>query len=140
MHCEPRLKQADRFWSNYPFIMRFAYLVPIISFVAASVADPYGEVISSPGRALDIIKVASSQAFQPGTETRSLRSCDCKYNGCKCRKGLKPGVYCGNCTGESWLITRKHVKMHAFQCARSRECCSYGSRGVCNEWGAMSPE
>lgn len=57
----------------------------------------------------------------------------CSANGCKCVKGLKQGVYCGNCVvGAGTLaISAKRVASHAYECNPSGGCCDYGAASDC---------
>ena len=119
--------------------MHITYLLPLLSLVAAAVVDPRNDANTSPRHGLGTIEVLSGE-IQSDSERRNLQARGCEYNGCKCRKGVKPGIYCGSCTDGSWIVTKKRIEMHAFQCAEDGDCCTYGPRSDCNEWGGKCPE
>jgi hypothetical protein len=57
----------------------------------------------------------------------------CSSNGCVCVKGLKQGVYCGNCVvgAGTYAVKTKRVVKNAFECNPSGGCCSYGFANDC---------
>jgi hypothetical protein len=114
------------------FTMRVAALLPFLSLAAAAIAAPHNDPSTSPRRDLGTIGSLDSSALLPRD--------GCEKNGCKCRKGLKPGVYCGSCTDGHWLITRKRVEMYAYWCNDDGACCTFGNREDCNQWGAKCPD
>ncbi|KAH8892547.1 hypothetical protein GQ53DRAFT_126016 [Thozetella sp. PMI_491] len=66
----------------------------------------------------------------------------CTSNGCKCVKGLKQGVYCGNCVvgAGTYAISTKRVAGNAFECSPAGDCCSYGSASDCGTSHARCAE
>ncbi|KAF3929966.1 hypothetical protein AA313_de0206920 [Arthrobotrys entomopaga] len=106
-------------------LTKLVYILPlVVSALAAAVPEAKAEaepVELSVNEALDVF------------EKRS-----CTYNGCKCTKGTKAGVYCGWCgaitaagTGGSWS--------DVYQCASSGDCCRYGARASCVNPASYSP-
>ncbi|MCP2319238.1 hypothetical protein APR12_004605 [Nocardia amikacinitolerans] len=62
----------------------------------------------------------------------------CVENGCKCRPGTSPGVYCGWCyavthagEGGAWS--------DVFQCASNGRCCRWGPRPSCADSDSYTP-
>ena len=60
----------------------------------------------------------------------------CDYNGCKCdtKNHRKPqGQFCGGChwPNGDWVITKKRVNSHVYECSPSGDCCDYGYAKDC---------
>ncbi len=57
----------------------------------------------------------------------------CSANGCKCVRGLRQGVYCGNCVvgAGTYAIASKRKASHAYECNSSGGCCDYGAANDC---------
>ena len=66
----------------------------------------------------------------------------CSANGCKCVRGLKQGVYCGNCVvgAGTYAISAKRVSTHAYECNPSGGCCDYGTASDCGTSRARCKE
>lgn len=66
----------------------------------------------------------------------------CSSNGCACVKGLKQGVYCGNCVvgAGTYAVKTKRVAKDAFECNPSGGCCSYGVASDCGTKSARCAE
>lgn len=77
-----------------------------------------------------------------GLGARELTPRACVANGCKCVKGLKAGIYCGNCVvgAGTYAISAKRVAGHAYQCNASGGCCDYGAANDCGKTGARCQE
>jgi len=63
---------------------------------------------------------------------------DCDYNGCKCdtRNHRKPqGQFCGGCHWKNgdYVITKKRVNSHVYECSPSGRCCDYGYAKDCSK-------
>ena len=73
-----------------------------------------------------------------GVAPRELTPRACVANGCKCVKGLKAGIYCGNCVvgAGTYAVSAKRVAGHAYQCNASGGCCDYGAASDCGKSGA----
>jgi hypothetical protein len=62
------------------------------------------------------------------------RSC---VSGCKCRTGLKAGLYCGTCVVDingstNWPVSTGWSAHHIYQCGSSGSCCDYGTASDCS--------
>ncbi|KAF3937789.1 hypothetical protein ABW19_dt0205427 [Dactylella cylindrospora] len=112
------------------------YLLPIIvTVMAAAMPDANPEPEADPGTRVtgDI----SAREAEPGpNELLDKRACI--YNGCRCRVGTAPGVYCGWCyavtaagSGGAWS--------DVYQCASNGNCCRYGPRASCVNPANYSP-
>jgi hypothetical protein len=127
--------------------MRFFTILSLVSAALAAVTvEPeirdLGAISKLPETEAGVA-VVEARAPEPLLELpRDLQGRACTYNGCKCKKGVSPGVYCGSCafSDGSWVVTKKRVADHAFQCAKSGDCCSYGYRKNCLNYGESCPE
>jgi hypothetical protein len=61
----------------------------------------------------------------------------CKYNGCKCQKGTRAGVYCGFC--DAVINAGSGSFTDVFQCNSAGGCCDYGPRTSCDKFPGFSP-
>ncbi|EEY18578.1 conserved hypothetical protein [Verticillium alfalfae VaMs.102] len=72
-----------------------------------------------------------SNGQAPALEKRA-----CKYNGCKCNSRGKQFRSCGNCVwtdNGAWVIKKKRVKNHIYECAPDGGCCDYGPAKDCGK-------
>ncbi|KAL9949057.1 hypothetical protein D7B24_005935 [Verticillium nonalfalfae] len=72
-----------------------------------------------------------SDGQAPALEKRA-----CKYNGCKCNSRGKQFRSCGNCVwtdNGAWVIKKKRVKNHIYECAPDGGCCDYGPAKDCGK-------
>ncbi|KAG7132107.1 hypothetical protein HYQ45_009480 [Verticillium longisporum] len=72
-----------------------------------------------------------SEGQAPALEKRA-----CKYNGCKCNSRGKQFRSCGNCVwtdNGAWVIKKKRVKSHIYECAPDSGCCDYGPAKDCGK-------
>ncbi|KAB5566740.1 hypothetical protein GE09DRAFT_745702 [Coniochaeta sp. 2T2.1] len=74
----------------------------------------------------------------PGVSDNSianvLQKRKCTYNGCKCNSRGYQFHSCGGCVWTndgSWVITKKRVATHIFECSPSGDCCDYGHADDC---------
>jgi hypothetical protein len=111
-------------------IMQF-HLVLLLTAVAAVAAMPGSD---------------HSQLESRGNLGDGLVARACDPNGCKCVRGLKQGVYCGNCVvgAGTFAVSKKRVLTHVFECSPEGDCCDYGrasdcgtTRGRCREGDAV---
>ena len=108
--------------------MRFAAFLAFAPLLVAAVAQPAtGTVaVAMVGDQIEAREPASPVELAP-------RACD--PNGCKCVKGLPQGQYCGNCVLtkdlNTWVISKKRVNNHVFECNPRGGCCSYGYAKDC---------
>ena len=94
-------------------------------------------------RLLHLLSFASLAAAAALDEKPSLlQPRACTYNGCACVRGLRQGVYCGNCVvGAGTLaISKKRVNSHAFECSPQGDCCDYGHASDCGTSHARCKE
>jgi len=61
---------------------------------------------------------------------------ECDYNGCRCdtSQPRKPqGQFCGGCHWENgdYVITKKRINSHVYECNKSGGCCDYGYAKDC---------
>jgi hypothetical protein len=104
---------------------------------------------------LSVAALASLAAASPAANADTPSSFDpsvgiplekraCTDTGCECLKGIKAGVYCGNCYNPKdhnyWALQKKGTSSrfatHAFQCASSGDCCDYGVANDCGKTSA----
>lgn len=114
--------------------MRF--LGPIaLAFAAATMASPDTQ---------DMSQLAVAEIV-PGVEARGdllgghLQKRKCEYNGCRCDSRGKQFHSCGNCVWTSdgaWVVTKKRVANHIYECAPDGNCCDYGAASDCGGSGA----
>lgn len=109
--------------------MRF--LGPLALFIAAAAAT----ADSTP----ELQQLAVGE-IQPGVEARGevlgghLKKRACVANGCKCDSRGKQFHSCGNCVwtnNGAWVVTKKRVANHIFECAPNGDCCDYGAADDC---------
>lgn len=63
-----------------------------------------------------------------------LQKRKCTYNGCKCNSRGYQFHSCGGCVWTddgSWVVTKKRVATHIFECSPSGDCCDYGPADDC---------
>ncbi|KAH8903017.1 glutathione S-transferase [Coniochaeta sp. PMI_546] len=63
-----------------------------------------------------------------------LQKRKCTYNGCKCNSRGYQFHSCGGCVwtdNGDWVITKKRVNTHIFECSPSGDCCDYGHADDC---------
>lgn len=104
--------------------MRLSTILSLATLALSATANP-----SPDDHATDI---------DSGLDGRDLTPRACVANGCKCVKGLKAGIYCGNCVvgAGTYAISAKRVAGHAYQCNASGGCCDYGAANDCGTKGA----
>ncbi|KAK7182508.1 hypothetical protein PSPO01_11506 [Paraphaeosphaeria sporulosa] len=110
--------------------MHILNLLNLAVFASLAAASPTAgaEALSSPEQAVGV----------------PLEKRACTYTGCTCLKGIKAGVYCGNCYNPKdhnyWAVQTKgsssRFATHAFQCASSGDCCDYGVASDCGKTSA----
>ncbi|KAK3392842.1 hypothetical protein B0H63DRAFT_456699 [Podospora didyma] len=66
-----------------------------------------------------------------------LKERGCDYNGCKCdtSRPRKPqGQFCGGCkwSDGAYVITKKRVISHVYECNKDGGCCDYGYAKDCD--------
>lgn len=111
--------------------MRAEFLFVLALALFASAA-PAPEAEANAAAAAD----AEAHAMAEADDSGSLVKRACKYNGCRCRVGTSPGMYCYGC--DAVIYEGNHTAFPGdptgwlFQCARSGGCCTYGSRGSCS--------
>ncbi|PUU79994.1 hypothetical protein B9Z19DRAFT_1080392 [Tuber borchii] len=67
----------------------------------------------------------------PRVDSSHLDKRECIYN-CKCRQGVAPGVYCGNCgVIEGCRQLGSACNFDVYQCGHNGNCCDYGPRDSC---------
>ena len=105
--------------------MKFSCLLfgSITSFAALIAAAPdassFSEALSNPLQDVSLLN------------PRDLDKRACVPNGCKCGRGTKPGVYCGNCDAVIKTGSNASFDGYVFQCAKNGDCCCYGKRTSC---------
>ncbi|KAL2148912.1 hypothetical protein VTH82DRAFT_1598 [Thermothelomyces myriococcoides] len=114
--------------------MRLAFFLALLT-ATLGFASPAPEV-----EATDAVTPVPSfldvpAALQARDDEEALSKRACNANGCRCLKGVPAGIYCGACiktsTGQ-WVITKKRVLDHVYQCASNGDCCDYGYAKDCN--------
>ncbi|KAJ9156635.1 hypothetical protein NKR23_g1202 [Pleurostoma richardsiae] len=115
-------------------------LIAILSFVSiAAAAALEGASAAQLAEGISIVPETRDIAARDALAELEQRACD--YNGCKCVTGLEPGVYCGSCGwgDDQWVVIKKRVYNHAYQCAKNGNCCDYGYRKDCSVVGKPCP-
>lgn len=111
--------------------MRLSTILSLASLALSATANPAADIHATDDHATD---VDSGWGLDP----RELTPRACVSNGCKCVKGLKAGIYCGNCVvgAGTYAVSAKRVASHAYQCNASGGCCDYGAASDCGKSGA----
>ncbi len=71
---------------------------------------------------------------QPTELSHFLAARACNYNGCKCNSRGKQLTVCGNCRWldkREFVVTKKRVQDHIFECSPKGDCCDYGFAKDC---------
>ncbi|KAB5511430.1 hypothetical protein GE09DRAFT_982075, partial [Coniochaeta sp. 2T2.1] len=58
----------------------------------------------------------------------------CTYNGCNCNSRGYQFYSCGGCVwtdNRDWVISKRRVKTHIFECSPSGDWCDYGHADDC---------
>lgn len=111
---------ASRSYISHAFIVM--QLKTLLLFAAAALATA-AAVEPATARDLEIPAELSKRA--------------CKA-GCSCKKGIKAGLYCGNCLVSSghtmvFAITKGQSDLHIYQCNTNGGCCDYGTATKCKK-------
>jgi len=109
----------------------FAPLALLILTVAA--ADTARDLEQAPVLETDST-TSDVEARNSEGSTFSLQGRSCSYNGCECQSRGKQFHSCGNCvwtSDNSWVITKKRVATHIYECAPDGNCCDYGYATDC---------
>lgn len=120
-------------------INSFVFLLALASSTTATAspnANPDALANPNPDANFNLEALSPDVALGVGVP---LEKRACTYTGCACLKGIKPGVYCGNCYNPKdhnyWAVQKKgsssRFATHAFQCAKSGDCCDYGVASDC---------
>ena len=117
--------------------MRAEFLFVLALALFAS-ATPAPEAEANAAAAADAEAHAIAEADDSGLISKRdgpLAKRTCVTNGCQCKAGTRPGVYCYKCDA----VTEEgdhnsfpgNVNGWVFQCRRDGGCCTYGPRGSC---------
>ncbi|OIW25349.1 hypothetical protein CONLIGDRAFT_673447 [Coniochaeta ligniaria NRRL 30616] len=77
---------------------------------------------------------APSEGQSENSVANVLQKRKCTYNGCKCDSRGYQFHSCGGCVwtdNGDWVITKKRVATHIFECSPSGDCCDYGHADDC---------
>jgi hypothetical protein len=80
------------------------------------------------------VEARASEPVSDNSVANVLQKRKCTYNGCKCNSRGYQFHSCGGCVWTndgSWVITKKRVATHIFECSPSGDCCDYGHADDC---------
>ena len=116
------------------FISAFSILLAAAAQVNAGLEAEQAALAETPNVDVGVSLVERDQTFDEILQKR-----DCDYNGCKCNSRGKQFHSCGNCywiSDGSWVISKKRVANHIYECSPSGNCCDYGYAKDCGKTGA----
>ncbi|KAF8537838.1 hypothetical protein BDD12DRAFT_845108 [Trichophaea hybrida] len=94
------------------------------------------EVSAVPAAEADADAAATLVRREPD---KTIKKRACVTNGCTCRVGTSPGLYCWECTAVTYggdsSVHSGNVKDWVFQCNSNGGCCAYGVRDSCKNLG-----
>jgi hypothetical protein len=114
--------------------MRFLVSLAVLFLASAVNATADGGLASEQFAVAEVpeLEPLAVEARDSTAEPLEKRACD--YNGCKCNSRNRQFRSCGNCqwtnNGE-WVISKKRVSNHIFECSPSGNCCDYGYAKDC---------
>ncbi|KAM0269856.1 hypothetical protein ACHAQH_009622 [Verticillium albo-atrum] len=80
--------------------------------------------------------VTSDELPEEDGQAPALEKRKCDYNNCKCNSRGKQFRSCGNCVWKdngAWVIEKKRVSNHIYECAPNGTCCDYGYAKDCGK-------
>ncbi|TPX07710.1 uncharacterized protein E0L32_010606 [Thyridium curvatum] len=92
--------------------------------------------VASPDAGADDVTAVAQVEARSGAAPALFAKRACNANGCRCstKHKLKQGQYCGNCVwsnGDGYIITKKRVNNHVYECSPNGDCCDYGVAKDC---------
>ncbi|KAL1868444.1 hypothetical protein VTK73DRAFT_3652 [Phialemonium thermophilum] len=118
---------------------KMRFLAPLTLLIAAVYAAASDDAAAGQLAIAEIEPGVSEREFEATKAALKLKGRACVYNGCRCDSRGKQFHSCGNCVWTSngaWVITKKRVADHIFECAPNGDCCDYGYAKDCGTSGA----